>query len=138
MRSDEDPDDLLYKKDRYRGRLIFVTPKEGLCNRQYEEIILQSLPPEYDRTRQTHFETNDCSLAEIRQMMSKIYPDNFARSNSDSSRGIARPSVAMQITDRNRSNLNCHYGNKFGHYENDCADVKAVRQQYQRRRKRQH
>ena len=39
MRSDEDPDDFLYKKDRCRDRLNSVTPKEGPPDRRYEDII---------------------------------------------------------------------------------------------------
>ena len=85
MRSDEDSDDFLYKKDRCRDRLNSVTPKEGPSDRQYEDIILQCLPPEYDRIRQTRFEREDFNLADIRRMMSKIYADNLACSNSDSS-----------------------------------------------------
>ena len=51
MRSDENPDGFLYKKDRCRDRLNSVTPKEGPSDRRYEDIILQCLPPEYDRIR---------------------------------------------------------------------------------------
>ena len=83
MRSDEDPDDFFFKKDRCRDRLNSVTPIEGPSDRRYEDIIMQYLPPEYDRIRQTHFEREDC-LADIRRMMSKIYADNLARSHSDS------------------------------------------------------
>ena len=85
-----------------------------------------------------HFEREDCSLADIRRMMSKIYADNLARSNSDSSRGIAGRGVAMQATGRDLSKINCHYCNKFGHYKNDCADFKAAHQQNGQRRQRQH
>ena len=91
VRPDEDPDDFLCKKD----RLNSVTPKEGPSDRQYEDIILQCLPPEYDRIRQTRFEREDFNLADIRQNMLEIYADNLARSNSDSSRGIVRRGVAM-------------------------------------------
>ena len=56
MRSDEDPDDFLYKKDQCCDRLNSVIHKEGPSDRRYEDIILQCLPPEYDRIRQTHFE----------------------------------------------------------------------------------
>ena len=62
MRSGEDPDDFLYKKDRCRDRLNSVTPKEGPSNRRYEHIILQCLPPEYDSISQTHFEREGCKL----------------------------------------------------------------------------
>ena len=126
VRSFEDPDDFLYKKDRWRDRLNSVTPKEGPSDRQYEDIILQCLPPEYDRIRQTHFERGDCNLADIRRMISKIYADNLARSNSDSSRGIVERGVAIQATGRNY-----HYRNKFVQYKIQCADYKVVHQQNQ-------
>ena len=105
MRSDEDPDDFLYKKDWCRDRLNSVTPKEGPSDRRYEDIILQCLSPENDRICQTHFEREDCSLAYIRRMMSKIYADNLARSNFDSSRGTAGRGIAMQATGRDLSKI---------------------------------
>ena len=138
MRSNEDPDDFPYKKDRRRDRLNSVTPKEGSSDRRYEDIILRCLPPEYDRIRQTHFERKDCNLVDIWRMMSEIYADNVARSHSDSSRGIAGRGVAVQATERDLSKINCHYCNKFGHYKNDCADFKAAHHQKGRRRQRQH
>ena len=62
MGSDEYPDDFLYKKNRCGDRLNSVTPKKGPSDRQYEDIILQCLSPEYGRIRQTHFEREDCKL----------------------------------------------------------------------------
>ena len=41
IRSDEDPDGFLYKKDRCRDRLNSATPKEGPSDHRYEDIILQ-------------------------------------------------------------------------------------------------
>ena len=79
MQSDEDPDDFLYKKERCRDHLNSVTRKEGPSDRRYEDIILQCLLPKYDRIRQTHIAREDCNLADIRRMMSKIYADNLAR-----------------------------------------------------------
>ena len=137
-RSNEDPDDFLYKKDRCHDRLNPVTLKEGLSNRQYEDIILHCLPPKYDRIRQTHFEREDYNLADIRRMMSKICADNLARSNFDSSRDIAGRGVATHATGWDLSNTNCYYCNKFGHYKNDCADFKVVHQRNQGRRRKQH
>ena len=134
MLSDEDPDYFVYNKDWCRDCPNFVTPKEGLSDRRYEDIILQYFPPEYDRIRQTHFEREDCNLPDIRRVMSKTYTDNLARSNSDSSRGIVGRGVAMQATGRDLSNIDCHYCNKFGHYKNECADFKAVHRENQRRR----
>ena len=71
-------------------------------------------------------------------MVSKIYADNLARSNSDSSRDIVGQSLVMQATERDSSNIHCPYCNKFSHYKNDYADFKAVRQQNQRRSQRKH
>ena len=73
MRSDEDPDDDLYKKGRSRNRLNSVTHKEGPSDCQSEDIMLQCLPPEYDRIHQTHFEREGSNLADIRRIMSNIY-----------------------------------------------------------------
>ena len=70
--------------------------------------------------------------------MPKTYAGNLARSNSNSSKGIAGRGVTIQATERDLSNTKCHYCSKFGHYKNDFADFKVVRQQDQRRRQRQH
>ena len=137
MQLDENPDDVLCKNDRCCDRLNSVTPKEGPSDRQYEDTTLQCLPPEYDRICRTHFEREDCNLKDIRRMSSKIYAHILARSNSDSSRGITERGLAMKATRRDLRNIYWYYCNKFGQYENDCADFKAVRQQNQRRRQRQ-
>ena len=136
--SDEDLDDFLYKKDRCRDRLNSVTPKKGPSDRRYEDIILQCLPPEHDRIRQTHFEREDCNLENIWRLMSKIYTVTLARSHFDSSRGIAGRGVAMQATGRDLSKINCYYCNKFGHYKDDYADFKAANHQNRRCRQRHH
>ena len=93
MRSDEDPDDFLYEKDQCRDRLDSVTPKEGPSDRQYEDIILQCLPPKHNRIRQTHFEREDCNLADIRRMMSNIYATSPAPTptHQEVSRDAASP-----------------------------------------------
>ena len=89
MRSDEDLDDFLYKKDRCRDRLNSATPKEVPSDRQYEGTNLQCFPPGVRQNPLNSLEGEDCNLADVRRMMSKIYTDNLVRSNSDSSRGIA-------------------------------------------------
>ena len=138
MQSDKDSDNFLCKKDRCCDPLNSVTPKEAPSDCRYEDIILQCLPPEYDRIRRTHFEREKYSLADIRRMMSKIYADNLARSHSDSSRGIAGRGIAMRATGRDLSKIICHYYNKFGHFKNDCTDFKAAHHRNRRRRHRHH
>ena len=83
MRSGQDPDDYLYIMDSCRDRLNACDPLEGSTDRQYEDIILQALPPEDKAIRQAHLEREDFGLADIRRMMSDIYADNLARSRSD-------------------------------------------------------
>ena len=119
MKSDEDLDEFFYKKDRCRDRLNFVTPKEGPSDRQYEDIILQWLPPEYGRICQIHIERDDYNDACIRWMVSKIYADILAFSNSESSRGIAGRGGIMQATGWDLININPHYYMKLGHNKND-------------------
>ena len=108
MRSGEDLEDFLGKRDRCRNHLNSVTPKEGPLNHKYENIILRRLSPEYDRICQTHFEREGDNLANIWWMMSKIYADNLARSNSDASNGIARRGVAIKSTERDLSDTKRH------------------------------
>ena len=135
IRSDGDLHDFRCQKNRCRDRLNFVTSKKGPSNCQYEDVIIQLLPPEHDKLFQIYFEEKDCNLKDIVWMVSKIYAKNL---NSDSSRGILGCEVTIRATGRDLSNINFHYCNKSGHYKNDCADVEAIHQQNYRCRKWQH
>ena len=112
--------------------------KEGPSDRRYKDIILRCLPPEYDRIRQMHFEREDCNLADIPRVMSKIYADNLAAATPTREEVSRGRGVAMQAMGRDLSKINCHYCNKFGNYKNDCADFKAAHQQNVRRRQQHH
>ena len=96
MSPSQDSDNYLYHMDSCRDRLV-CDPPEGPTDRQYEDIILQALPSEYERIRQTHLERRDFDLADIRRMMAAIYADNL--SCSESSKGIAGSSAVMQVVD---------------------------------------
>ena len=98
MRLGQDPDDYLYYMDSCRDRLNACDPPEGPMDRSYEDIILQTLPSEYDRIHQTHLERRDFGLVDIRRMMAAIYADNLFR--SESSKGITGRGAAMQAMDR--------------------------------------
>lgn len=117
------------KKDRCHYRLDSVLTREGPSDRQYEDIILQCLPPEYDVIHETHSQTEDCNLVDIRRMMSKFYANNLTHTNAYSSRGVAGRGIAMQTTGWDFSTKVAHYCNKFIHYKNSCTDFKAVHQQ---------
>ena len=89
VRLGQDPDEFLYELDTRRERLNAYGPLEGPTGRQFEDIILQDLPPEYERIRTSHFEKPDFGIADIRRMMSAIYAANLSRSSSTT--GIMGP-----------------------------------------------
>ena len=95
-------------------------PPEGPTDRQYEDIILQALPPENKAIRQAHLERGDFELADIRRMMAAIYADNLARSRSDAVRGIAGRGAAMQAMTRDRNDIKGHICGRIGHFKSKC------------------
>ena len=101
MRSGQDPDDYMYHMGSCRNRLNTCDPPEGPTDRPYEDIILQTLPSEYDRICQTHLERRDFGLANIRRIMAAIYTDNLSR--SESSKGIVERGTAIQAVDWDRT-----------------------------------
>ena len=134
IRLDEDPDDFLYRKGPCHDRLDSVTSKESLTNHQCKDIILQCFSPEYGKSRQIQFKSEDCNLGDIRRIYAaKPWPLQF--------RLVKRYYGTwrrMQATGWDLSNTKFHYCNKFGHYKNNCADFKAACQQNHRRRQQQH
>ena len=82
MRPGQDLDNYLYHMDSCRDRLNACDPPEGPTDRQYEDIILQALPLEYDRIRQTHLERREFGLVDIRRMMAAIYANNLSRTKA--------------------------------------------------------
>ena len=106
--------------DSCRDRLNTCDPPEGPTNRQYENILLQDLPPEHKTIRRAHLERGDFDLAYIRRMMPTIYADNLARSRSDSSRGIERRGAAMQAMNGDCNGIKCHICGRVGHFKNKC------------------
>ena len=49
---------------------------------RYEDIILQALPPEYERVRTASYERRDFGLEESRHMVHTMYVDYLSRSLS--------------------------------------------------------
>ena len=132
MRPGQDPEDYLYHMDSCRDCLNACDPPEGPMGRQYEDIVLQALPSEYDLIRQTHLERRDFGLADIRRMMAAIYVDNLSRSQS--SQGIVGRGAAMQAVDRDRTinSVVYHYRDQFGRFKRKCPlRIKHHQQQRQ-------
>ena len=103
MRSGQDPDEYLYIMDSCRDCFNACDPPEGPTDRQYEDFILQSFPPEHKPLRQAHLERGSFGLADIRRMMAAVYADNLSRSRSDLFRSNAGRGAAMQAMVRDHT-----------------------------------
>ena len=120
MRSDQDPDEYLYIMDSCRNRLNACNSPECPTDRQYEDILMQALPPEYKAIRQAHLKRGNFGLAHTRCMMAAIYTDNLARSCSDSFRGIAGRGPVMHAVTRDRNDIKFHFCGCVGHFKIKC------------------
>ena len=131
MSPGQDPDEFLYELDTRRQRLNACDPPEGPTDRQFEDIILQALSPEYERIGTPYFEKPDFGIANIRRMMSAIYAANPAHSSSTTM--IAGRGVAMPAAEKNPRDIIYHYCESAGHFKNTCPlRAKHEQQRYQR------
>ena len=62
---------------------------------RYDDIILQALPPEYERVRTASYERRDYELDDIRHMVHTMYVDNL--SCSVNAKPVAGRGIAMQV-----------------------------------------
>ena len=134
----QDPDEFLDELDTCRERLNACDPPEGPTDRQFEDIVLQALPPEYERIHTCHLEKPDVGIADIRRMMSAIYAANLARSSSTT--GNARRETAMSTAENNRRDIFCYYCERAGRFKNTCplrANHEQQRQQREQRNEHQ-
>ena len=58
----QDPDEFLYIMDNCRDRLNRSIPPEDPTNRQYGDILLQALSPDYKSIRRAHLESGTLVL----------------------------------------------------------------------------
>ena len=114
--SGDDPGDLLYTMDGYRERLEDMG--EPVPDEQYEDIILQALPAEYERVRTTSYERRDFHLADIRGMMSALFIDCLSSPNNSPS--VVGYGVAMHLTGGGDNPINCHLCGNPGHRQKTC------------------
>ena len=68
MKSGDDHDDCIYSMDDNCERLEAMD--QPVSDARYEEIILQTLPAEYERVSTASYERRDFHLADIRRGMS--------------------------------------------------------------------
>ena len=72
----QDPDGFFFILDECREQLEDMG--ESVHDERYEDIILQGLPIEYARVRQTSHEKRDFGLDDIRHMVYSIIRQPFA------------------------------------------------------------
>ena len=97
MTTGQDPDGFLYIMDSCWNRLNKSTPPENPTDRQNEDILLQTLSPDYESIRRAHLERREFGLAVIRRIVVAIYAYNLFR-RSITSAGVAGPGTAMKGT----------------------------------------
>ena len=80
MQPGQNPDDFLFVLEECRD----LPAKMGqmVHDERYDEIILQALPPEYERVRTASYERRDFGLEESRHMVHTMYVDYLSRSLS--------------------------------------------------------
>ena len=93
MEPGQDPDDLFFVLDECRDLLEEMG--QSVHDERYEDIILQALPPEYERVRTARYERRDFRLDDIRHMVHTMYVDD--RSCSVSATQITGRGNAMQV-----------------------------------------
>ena len=115
----QDPNDFVFVLD--EGRDLLEEMGQTVHDERYEDIILQALPPEYERVRPPSYEKRDFGLDDIRRMVHIMYVDNLSRSVNV--KPVAGRSIAMQVLGHTSSNVqyNCK---GFGHLTQDCAILK--------------
>ena len=118
LNPDQDPDEFLYELDSRRERLNTCDPPERLMDRQFEDVVLQAFPPEYECIRTSHLEKTDSGIADIRPMMCAMYTINPASSSSTT--GIAGRGAAMPAAEDSHRGIFCHYCERAGHFKNTC------------------
>ena len=117
MKSGDDPDDFMFTMDGFRGRLEDMG--QPVPDERYEDIILQSLPAEYERVDTASYERRNLHLTDIRRTISAHYIDYLSRLNN--SPLVAGRGVAMQATGGDDSTIKCHYRGSPGHRQKICV-----------------
>ena len=90
---------------------------QSVPDARYEDIILQTLPAEYERVRTASYERQNFHLADIRRMMRALYIDCFSRPNN--SPLVVGRGVTIQATRGDDSTIKYHYRRNPGHHENN-------------------
>ena len=100
MSPGQDPDEFLHKLDTRRELLNVCDPPERPKDRQFEDIILQALPPEYERIRTSYLEKPDFGIVGIRRRTSAVYAANLARLSSTTR--LARHRAAIPAAEQSQ------------------------------------
>ena len=93
MEPGQDPDDFVFVLDECRDLLEEMG--HTVHDERYEGIILQALPPKYERVRTARYERREVGLDDIRHMVHTMYVDN--RSCSVSAKPVTGRDIAMQV-----------------------------------------
>ena len=104
MEPGQDPDDFFFVLDECCDLLEEMG--QTVHDERYDDIILQALPPEYERVRTASYERRDYELDDIRHMVHTMYVDNL--SCSVNATPVAGPGIAMQVAGHTSSDVQCN------------------------------
>ena len=110
MEPGQHPDDFCFVLDECHDLL----EKMGQTGRdeRYEDIILQTRSPQYERVRTASYDWRDFGLDNIWHMVHTIYFDNLSRSVN--AEPVAGHGIAMQVVGHTSSDVQCNYCRGFG------------------------
>ena len=119
--------------NRCRNSFNISTHQEGPTDRQYEDLLLQALSPDYQSIGRAHLERWNFGLANVQRIMVAIYADNLSR-RIITSVGIPEHGVTTKAMDL-LTEVQYHNCAMFGHYR--IYSPNRRKQQYQRRKHQQ-
>lgn len=97
-------------------------------DRQYEDIVLQALSPDYESIRRARLGRRNFGVPNIRRMMAILYAENLSR-RSITSAEVTQPGAAMKTMDRDLSIIRSHNSSIFVYYRRNSPNRRKQRQQ---------
>lgn len=119
LKRKEGPQGFFYEVDRWK------THKEqmGETVSDYEGIIIQALPAEYDYVKNKSHTDRNFDLKSIRRTINNIYIDNLSRSSRNGNKSVVGRGATMQAAGRRPNSDECADCEEISHRHNNYAKL---------------